>query len=187
MNETNSFISSAKAKGQGRAAYYKMLEEARRGELVRIRRGVYASMEQLADTMIDVETIVPGGILCLLSAFNLHGLTTTLPQAYHIAIKHGRKIRIPEFSHIELHHFQPTIINLGVEEKTVNGYSIRLYDRERCVCDAIKFRNKIGVDVCAEVVKSYLAMPHRNLSRLSDYAKQLRVANTLNLYLEIAL
>ncbi len=29
----------------------------------------------------------------------------------------------------------------------VEDYNIRIYDIERCVCDAIKFRNKIGMDV----------------------------------------
>lgn len=187
METINSFISSAKTKEAGRAAYYKMLADARQGELVCIRRGVYASMEQLADTMIDVEAIVPGGILCLLSAFNVHGLTTSLPQAYHIAIKHGRKIRIPEYPSIELHYLQPSIIDLGVEMRNVSGYSIKIYDKERCVCDAVKYRNKIGMDVCTEVVKNYLTISNRNLSRLSDYAKKLRVASILNTYMEITL
>lgn len=187
LSAENSFMSSTKAKGAGRATYYKMLADAKQGDLVCIRRGVYASMEQLADTMIDVEAIVPDGILCLLSAFNVHGLTTSLPQAYHVAIKHGRKIRIPEYPSIELHYFQPSVIDLGVEEKLVSGYAIKIYNAERCVCDAVKFRNKVGMDVCTEVVRSYLALPNRNLNRLSEYAKKLRVANILNKYLEIAL
>ncbi len=27
---------------------------------------------------------------------------------------------------------------------------------ERSVCDAVKYRNKIGLDVCAEVIRTYL-------------------------------
>lgn len=164
-----------------------MLQEARKGNLVRVRRGVYARNEQLADTMIDIDAVVPNGILCLLSAFNVHGLTTSLPQAYHIAVKRGRKICLPDYPTIELHYFMPKFLDLGKEKKTVSGYDIMIYNIERCVCDAIKFRNKIGMDVCAEVIKNYLDMPNRNLSRLSEYAKQLRVANILNKYLEIAL
>ena len=75
------FISSATIKEQGRTAYYKMLEIARDGELIQVRRGVYASIDQLSGNMIDIETIVPDGILCLWSAWNIHGLTTSMPQA----------------------------------------------------------------------------------------------------------
>ena len=61
----NSFTSSSMVKEEGRTAYYKLLDSVRDGDAVRIKRGVYATAEQLADTMIDVEAIIPGGVLCL--------------------------------------------------------------------------------------------------------------------------
>ena len=45
----------------------------------------------------------------------------------------------------------------------------------------------LGLDICAEVIRSYLKKPNRNLTRLQDYAKRLRVFNTLKNYLEIAI
>lgn len=52
-------------KEKGRAAYYKMLESVRQGELIQVRRGLYANIDQLSNSMIDIEAIIPGGILCL--------------------------------------------------------------------------------------------------------------------------
>ena len=66
----------------------------------------------------------------------------------------------------------------------ISGYKVHITDMERSVCDAVKYRNKIGLDVCAEVIRTYL---NRNLARLQDYAKRLRVFNTLKNYLEIAI
>ena len=117
----NSFTSSSIVKEEGRTAYYKLLDSVRDGDAVRIKRGVYATAEQLADTMIDVEAIIPGGVLCLFSAWNVHGLTTSLPQAYHVAVKRGRKITLPTFPKIELHHITDTMFDIGVEE-LVNNY-----------------------------------------------------------------
>ena len=71
------FISSATIKEQGRTAYYKMLESARDGELIQVRRGVYASIDQLSGNMIDIDAIVPDGILCLWSAWSIYGLYAT--------------------------------------------------------------------------------------------------------------
>lgn len=187
IGNTSRFISSFETKEAGRTAYYKLLEKVRDGEAVRIRRGVYASAEQLADTMIDLELVVPGGILCLFSAWNVHSLTTSLPQAYHVAVKRGRKMVLPEFPRIELHHISSDLFDIGVEERTISGYAIKIYNRERCVCDAVKFRNKVGMDVCSEVVNSYLNSPGRNISLLMDYADKLRVKRTLEKYLEIRL
>ena len=69
----------------------------------------------------------------------------------------------------------------------ISGFHVRITDLERSVCDAVKYRNKLGLDVCAEVIRSYLRKPNRNLSRLQDYAKRLRVFNTLKNYVEIAI
>ena len=60
MQERNSYLSSANVKEQGRTAYYKMLESVRQGELIQVRRGVYANIDQLSGNMIDINTIVPG-------------------------------------------------------------------------------------------------------------------------------
>ena len=60
----------------GRAAYYKVLQAAKNGELTRIKRGVYATDDHLASQMLDVEKVVPGGVLCLYSAWSHYQLTT---------------------------------------------------------------------------------------------------------------
>lgn len=31
----------------------------------------------------------------------------------------------------------------------IDGFTINVYDVERSVCDAVKFQNKIGTDVCS--------------------------------------
>ena len=187
MKAKNSFISSASVKEQGRTAYYKMLEAVRQGELIQVCRGVYANVDQLSAGMVDIETIVPGGILCLWSAWNIHQLTTSMPQAYHVAIKRDRKLEAPSFPKIELHHYSSSILEIGVREKVIDGFKVRVYDLERCVCDVVKFRNKVGIDVCSEIIGNYLSRPERNISKLMDYARLLRVGNILEIYLQVKL
>ena len=59
-----------------------------------------------------------------------------------------------------------------------------IFDVERAVCDVVKYRNKVGIDVMAEVLQAYLKRPDKNISLLMDYASKLRIRNTLNHYLE---
>ena len=187
MKERNTYLSSASVKKQGRTAYYKMLESAKQGELIQVRRGVYANIDQLSGNMIDINAVVPEGILCLWSAWSIHQLTTSMPQAFHIAIKRGRKVSIPSFPRMEVHHYTENLLKIGVISMIIDGFNIRLYDVERCVCDAVKFRNKIGIDVCSEIINNYLDRPDRNLSRLMDYARLLRVGGILEKYLQVKL
>lgn len=187
MMNDNSFISSSVIKEHGRMAYYDMLDKARQGELVQVRRGVYASVEQLTGNMIDVDAVVPGAVLCLWSAWNIHQLTTSSPQAFHLAVKRDRKVTLPQFPPIRVHHISEPLLSVGVISTTIDGYSVRVYDVERSVCDAVKFRNKVGMDVCSEILDNYLRRPDRNISKLMDYASILRVASLLNQYLSVKL
>ena len=43
--------------------YDQLLAEVAKGNVVRLRNGIYALPDEMAKTMIDVETIVPSGIL----------------------------------------------------------------------------------------------------------------------------
>ncbi len=187
MIKNGKYITSAEIEQQGRAAYYKMLEKVRQGELIQVRRGVYAHAEQMSAGMIDIDSVVPDGILCLWSAWSIHRLTTSMPQAFHIAVKRGRKVPVLAIPQVEIHYYSDALLNIGVTETTVDGFSIRLYDVERCVCDAVKFRNKVGMDVCSEIINNYLERPDRNLSRLMDYARLLRVGAILEKYLQVKL
>lgn len=187
VREQNSYLTSASVKQQGRTAYYKMLASARQGELIQVRRGVYANIDQLSGNMIDINTIVPDGILCLWSAWNIHQLTTSMPQAFHVAVKRDRKVTLPSFPKMEIHHYTEAILEIGLMNMKIDGINIRVYDIERCVCDAVKFRNKVGMDVCSEILNNYLNRPNRNLSKLMKYARKLRVGTTLEQYLQVKL
>ena len=168
-------------------SYYGIKKAVEDGSVVRLKRGVYAATEALADTMIDIERVVPRGVLCLYSAWAHYGLTTQIPGAFYVAVEKHRKVVVPEFPPITLCYWDQKYYEMGVVEAEVSGHKVRIYDLEKSVCDALKFRNKIGLDVAAEVLKAYLARKGRNISRLMEYARQMRVASTLKGYLEFEL
>ena len=171
----------------GRAEYEHIRKATEDGTLVRVRQGVYAEQLALANTMIDVEKIVPDGVVCLYSAWSHYQLSTQIPAAFCIAIDAKRKVTVPEFPPIDLYYWKKENLNLGVTKMEVSGYWVKITDIDRCVCDAVKYRNKIGLDVCSEIIHEYLKRKDRNITRLCEYAKKLRVYNTLSKYLEIAL
>ena len=170
-----------------RKTYRKLLHATKEGEVTRLKRGVYATEDALANTMIDIEKIVPGGILCLYSAWNFYRMTTQIPSAYYIAINRDRKVVVPDFPDIQLVYQNANILSIGCTEIQIQDFKICIYNKERCVCDAIKYRNKIGIDVMAEVLSSYLKDSGRNIELLRTYAEQLRVLTSLRRYLEIQL
>ena len=169
------------------AEYQRVLRAVERGELIRLRHGVYASPESVMNTMIDVEKIIPGGVVCLYTAWMHYQLSTMVPPAFCIAVEAKRKVILPDIIPVNLYYWKKENLDFGIIEQEISGYKVRITDIERSVCDAIKYRNKIGLEVCSEVIRSYLKRNDRNLSRLTEYAKKLRVKRTLDNYLAISL
>ena len=44
----------------------------------------------------------------------------------------------------------------------------------------LEYRNKIGLDVSSEILKNYLARKDRDITRLYEYAYQLRVGKKID-------
>lgn len=77
-----------------RKKYRRVLKAVDAGELVKVRHGVYAPPEEMLNNIIDVESIVPGGVVCLYNAWAYYGLTTISPPEFCIAISAKRKVSL---------------------------------------------------------------------------------------------
>jgi len=138
--------------------------------------------------MIDIERIVPGGVVCLYNAWAFYQLSTTVPPHICVAIETDRKVVLSKkVDNKTVLLGKRKILDFGIVEQVVSGFEVRMTDIERSVCDAIKYRNKVGIDVCAEVVRNYLQRRDRDISKLMEYSQRLRTSATLKKYLEIAL
>lgn len=167
--------------------YRKILAAVKEGALVRLRNGLYANPDTLTGSAVDIEAIISGGILCLYSAWSNYNLTTQVPDAFYVAVGRSRKIKLPKFPDIKLVFQSNDLLEIGKTEIEEQGIKMWITDIERSVCDAVKYRNKIGIDVMIEIIDNYLHRTDRNLSRLTDYAKKLRVYATLHQILQVKL
>lgn len=163
-----------------RALYDQLLSEVERGNVVRVRTGLYALPNEMAKPMVDIGRLIPGGVVCMFTAWEHYDLTTKLPPGICVAIEKNRKVRLPDYPPIMLYYWTQNVFELGVSEAVIDGYDLKIYDMEKSVCDAVKFRNKIGLDVSSEILKNYLRRSDRNLERLHDYAKKMRIDTTLS-------
>ena len=170
-----------------RPTYLKLLDSAKKGEVIRVRRGVYALKESLANIMFDVDKLIPGGVVCMYSAWSHYGISTQVPLEYHIAVPKNKRMTLPDYPPVSLHRWSDNTYNTGITTADIGGYNVMIYDLEKCVCDAIKFRNKVGQDVASEILKLYLKRHDCNISKLMSYAKILRVDKTIKGYLDFEL
>ena len=171
-----------------KSTYKRLLKMVDEGVVARVKRGVYHYEDAGFDsTMIDIEKIVPRGVLCLYSAWAYYELSVQIPQSFNIAIERKRKIQLPEYPPITLYYWTSEYQELGVVEQDIAGYRVKIYDLEKSVCDAVKYRTKTGMDLMSEILKNYLKRKDRNLSLLMGYSKKMRIEKILKTCLEIEL
>jgi len=166
--------------------YSRVLEQLTwEGHLSRPKNGYYtwnAAIDNISD--IEVATkLVPIGIVCLQSAAMLYDLSTVNTTAITIAIPSNRtRVALPDHPPIKLLTYPAKSFELGVSK--LEG--VRVYDRERTVCDFIRKRKQLGNDLMLEVLRSYMR-GSRNLQKLFEYAEKLRVKSIIMPYVEALL
>ena len=68
------------------------------------------------------------------------------------------------------------IYELGlIEVKTKFGNKVKTYDLERSICDVIKFRKRLDLDMVKYSIKKYLKSNKRNMKKLLEYAEKLGI------------
>jgi predicted transcriptional regulator of viral defense system len=135
-------------------------------------------------TKVDVCKAYPEGVVCLLSALEMHGLTTFNPFEIYVAIPRQVKRVKLRYPKIKFFYFTERLHELGkiVIEKPEGV--INIYDREKSICDMFRYRNKLGHDVAMESLKTYMRSPHPDISKLLKYATECRVHKVIFPYLE---
>jgi len=67
------------------------------------------------------------------------------------------------------------------------GYSLRVYNAERTICDLLRSRSNIEIQTLQSALKEYTVGKEKNLPQLMRYAKDFHVEKILRRYLEVLL
>lgn len=158
-----------------------------RDVIERVGRGLYTLPGAYGTEQSDLAhaaKLVPGGVVCLLSALRFHGLTTQNPFEVWLAI--DRKAWRPRIEHppLRLIFMSGMAMTEGVEQHDVGGVKIQLFSAAKTVADCFKFRNRIGTDVAVEALREYRRRFPKRLEDVVRYAKVDRVARVIQPYLE---
>ncbi len=175
---------------RSKGIHHKYLTQlVKEGAIIKIKHGLYALSEMDTYSVLrEALLAVSNGIICMGTALFYYDLTTWNPAETHIAVERGRKVILPDYPPIRLYHVSEDFFKLGCSEiEAENGEMMSIYDRERVVCDAVRFRNKIGIDIMKEVLKEYMTQKHMNLNKLNRYARRLRIQTVLNQYMDVLL
>jgi predicted transcriptional regulator of viral defense system len=158
-----------------------------RGVLERVGRGLYRLTDAPATehhSLAEVAKRVPHALVCLLSALQVHQLTTEAPHAVWLMI--DRHARMPRLSYprIEVVRASGTARDHGIESRQIEGVTVRLTSPAKTVADCFRYRDRVGLDVAIEALRDYLRVHRRGLTSLEDAARADGVTSLMRPYLE---
>lgn len=170
--------------GIHRRDLYKLRDQ---GHLEVLDRGLYRLADLPSPSLPDFIIIakkISDGVICLISALAFHELTTQIPHFVYVAIPHNAYKPSLEYPPTRFFWYREKSYETGVEEHTIDGCEIKIFDREKTFVDVVKYRNKLGMDIILEALRMYWQSDSTDLNKLYGYAKLLRVERILRPLME---
>jgi predicted transcriptional regulator of viral defense system len=166
--------------------YLSVLE--RNGEIERVSRGVYKAANSLEDELFSFQARFKSSIYSHETALYLHDLTDRTPLSYSISVPVGYHSISLKKSGYKIFYVNRSLFDLGViSMKSSHGNEIRTTNLERTICDVLRSRNQIDVQLINESLKGYVGRKERNIDLLYSYARKFRIQKIVRAYIEVLL
>ena len=159
------------------------------GKLTRLMRGLYALPTVHVDEMYELFLTNKDIVFSHLSALYLHELTDRTPLKMSITIpgsKNASKLLASGLVEVKRSNGQTHCMGL-IQLPSPSGFLVPVYDMERTVCDLVKAKKQTDPQILTDALKGYAKRKDKNLTRLVQYAKVLKVEGLLRPYMEVLL
>lgn len=154
MNTLGAFFRPVDARIAG-ITYDRLQGMVRAGLVERVGRGLYRRTDieptehhSLAATCARV----PGAIVCLLSALQVHGIGSRVPAAVWLGVPN--KARAPRIRgvRVQLVRFSGPAWTYGVARADFEGVPSRITDPARTIVDCFRFQRRVGKEAAREAL-----------------------------------
>ena len=160
--------------------YYADIQNLLRdGKIEKVRRGYYHYIEDFSGSEVSIiNRLFPDAVLCMETALFYYGYSDRNPAEWNIAIdKNTSRYRTKiDYPFIKDYRLDSAIIKLGESQGTIDGECVRIYDRERTICDVLHNMSKMDKEIFNKAITSYVNDSKKNIPNLLEYAKVLRVS-----------
>jgi predicted transcriptional regulator of viral defense system len=172
--------------GYSRTALARLVEN---GTLVHIRHGYYSFSDQLSDEYVLLQSRSTRSIFSYGTALFFWGMSDRVPHVLDLTVPQGAnvgKIR-RDTPDVRFHYVAADLLDLGkTETRSPQGGTVVLYDKERCICDLIRARNKTDMQLYTQAIKLYFSQG-ANTRKLLKYGKQFGIEDKIRTYMEVLL
>lgn len=147
----------------------------KKGMIEKVDKGIYIDKNIIEDIFYTFQLKYPKIIFARFTALYFYNLTEIYPSSFDISVDYNYHIDKINSQHSVI-RCKKDNLHLGlITVKTPFGNEVKAYDRERCICDIIRFKNRLDLEQVKKSVKMYINSEEKDLKKLRDYANQLKI------------
>lgn len=169
--------------------YRRILAWVKDGTLERVKSGYYSFGFKERSEEDLILGLFSDGVLCLDSALYYYHYIDQKPYAWHLAVdKNTSKSRFKmEYPVIKPYYTEPEVLLIGVTAIPFAGGSMKIYTKERMMCDCLKYEEKLDRDIFKRALLAYIADGTKDIAQLLKIARERKVLqkvhNTIGVWL----
>ncbi|MGN0274272.1 MAG: abortive phage infection protein [Chordicoccus sp.] len=154
----------------------------------RVAHGVYLAEDAWPDELYQLYLSSSRIVFSHETALYLHGLMEREPKRVSVTVKAGYNASHLRNKGICVYQVKDDVYELGVMEIQTNlGNKVRAYDMDRTICDILRYKDSVDVQIFQYAMKEYMASDQKNLNHLMDYAKRFHIEDAMRTYTEVML
>ena len=148
------------------------------GLIEKVKRGFYHWVEDWnGNEVAIINRLFPDAVLCMETALFYYGYSDRNPAEWNIAIdKNVSKQRTTiDYPFVKAYRIEPALLSLGETTGEINLTEVRIYDRDRTICDVLRNMNKMDKEIFNKAIQGYVKDSKKNIPNLMQFAKALRI------------
>lgn len=185
LKENKGIISTAEIVKLGIDKKYLSLM-VQKGLIERASRGVYILPDVIEDEFYSINIRCRKGIFSHDTALFLHDLSDRTPMSFSMTLPKGYNPTSLKDLSLEFFYVNPKLQDLGkITVLSPYGKKIYTYDLERTICDIVRSKSRMDMQIFTDALKRYPKRKDKNLSNLMKYAKEFKIEQKIREYMEV--
>lgn len=134
-----------------------------------------------------INSLFPDAILCMETALFYYRYSDRNPVEWNITIdKNTSRQRTQiDYPFVKAYRVEPALLSVGETKGEIDFTEVRIYDRDRTICDILRNMNKMDKEIFNKAIQNYVKDPKKNIPNLIQYAKVLRVQKRVKDFYDI--
>lgn len=147
------------------------------GLIERVKNGYY-SMNYRKKREEDIITAMFSDcVLSMESALYCYHYLKSRPFKWTLAVdKNTSKSRFKmDYPLVQPYYTEPEVLQMGTKSIVLGNSEMMIYEKERLVCDILKYENRMDRDDLQQALRAFLSDKEKDIAKLLEYARERKV------------